>query len=179
MYLSESLDYHAMVGQVNPTVTVDEYSAKMGKDQDVVTLSFKTNSKLAAEDLSDWFEKGYNYVLDASVSTGEIEPNKYLVFVEMNRRSTVPEHIVELITDLQTLTDIPVTDWTVQVEDEDYDADEEVLKQVIILTPLKYKKHIEREESLNEFRELSGLEVKKLYPSDDIELKNFKAIAGL
>jgi len=178
MKLLEGLEYHAMVGQIDPKVSVDDYTAKMGKDRDIVTLAFKLNSKLAAEDLVGWLEKGYNYILDASVSEGEISPGKYLVFAEMNRRTSVPERIVEILTDMQTLTDIPVTEWAVEVDEENYDAIEDVLKQVIVLSPLEYKKTIEKEEELNEYRELSGLERTKLYNEDEY-IKNLKAMAGM
>lgn len=176
--LSEGLNYHDMEGQVQPRVTVDEYAAKTGKDKDIVTLSFKVNSELAADDLVGWFERGYQYVLDAAVSEGEIDNGKYLVFVEMDRRSIVPERIVELLKDLETLTDIPLTEWTVEVDGETYDADEDVLKQVIITSPLEYKKTKEKEEELNEFRDLSGIDRKKLY-DDDAYIKNIKAMAGM
>ena len=178
MKLLEGLDYHAMIGQVDPKISVDEYAAKMGKDSDIVTVAFKMNSKLAAQDLVGWLEKGYSFILDASVSEGEISPGKYLVFAEMNRRTSVPERIVEVLTDMQTLTDIPITEWTVSVDDEDYDADEEMLKQVIVLSPLEYKKTKEREEELNEYRELSGLPTTKMYVEDEY-IKNLKAMAGM
>lgn len=178
MKLLEGLDYHAMIGQVDPKISVDEYAAKMGKDSDIVTVAFKMNSKLAAQDLVGWLEKGYNFILDASVSEGEISPGKYLVFAEMNRRTSVPERIIEVLTDMQTLTDIPITEWTVSVDDEDYDADEEMLKQVIVLSPLEYKKTKEREEELNEYRELSGLPTTKMYVEDEY-IKNLKAMAGM
>ena len=72
-----------MDGQISDKITVDEYAAKMVKDKDIVTITFKVNSELAANDLVTWFERGYDFVLDASVSDGEIEPGTYLVFVEM------------------------------------------------------------------------------------------------
>ena len=101
-----SLDYHDMVGQIYPKLTVDEYAAKMGKDSDIVTLTFLVKSKQVGEDLVDWLERGYEWVLDASVSDGEVEIGKYLVFAEMNRRSAVPSRIIEILDDLSTLTDI-------------------------------------------------------------------------
>ena len=66
--ITEGLDFNDMDGQIAPTVTVDEYEAKMGKNSDIVTLSFTVNSELAGSDLVDWFERGYDFVLDASVS---------------------------------------------------------------------------------------------------------------
>lgn len=180
--LNEGLDYHDLEGIVTPTVTVDEYAAKMGKDSEIVTLSFVVNNKQAGSDLSDWFERGYDFVLDAQVSDGELSSGKYLVFVEMNRRTSVPDRIIKLIEDLETLTDIPVKDWTVVVDGEEYEPSEEILKQVIKLSPQQYREQVEpeKEEELNEMRERAGLEVKQLYTDkQDSEIKSFKSMAGL
>ena len=133
-------------------------------------------------DLADWFEHGYDWILDAQVSDGEISPRKYLVFVEMNRRSKVPERIIELLSDLQTLTDLSLKDWSIKLNDEEYDADEDILKQVIILSPHDYreKKEAEQEEpEINNMRERAGLEPKSSNKEQDAELKNYKAMAGL
>ena len=112
MRLNEGLDYHDMKGQIDPTVSIDEYAAKMGEDSEIVTLTFILKSKEAAKDLVSWLEIGYDYILDASVSDGELEPGKWLVFVELQRRSKVPERICKLLSDLETLTDIKIKDWT-------------------------------------------------------------------
>lgn len=176
--LNEGLDYHDMKGQVDPKVTVDEYAAKMGKDSDIVTVTFKVNSKLAAEDLVSWLEIGYDFILDASVSDGEIEPGKYLVFVEMKRKSNVPRKIVEVLDDLKTLTDMDIKDYSIEIENETYDADVDVLKQVIITSPTDYASKKEKEEELNEMRQIAGLETKNLH-KDDAYLKRIKSMAGM
>lgn len=176
--LTEGLDYEDMQGQVEPKVTVDEYAAKMGKDKDIVTVTFVVNSKMAGEDLVSWFERGYDFVLDASVSDGEIEPNKYLVFVEMNRRLAVPERIIELLEDLQTLTGLKLKDWTIEVDDETYDADIDILKQVIILNPNEYKIEEEQEKELNEMRTIANLSTKKIH-SDNDYITKIKTMAGM
>jgi hypothetical protein len=179
--LNEGLDYHDLEGIMTPTVTVDEYAAKMGKDSEIVTLSFIVNNKQAGSDLSDWFERGYDFVLDAQVSDGELSSGKYLVFVEMNRRTSVPERIIKLIEDLKTLTDIPLKDWTIVVDDEEYEPDAEVLKQVLTLSPHQYREEVEPdEEELNEMRERAGLDVKPIHTDkQDSELKSYKSMAGL
>lgn len=179
--LNESLDYLDMEGQVKDTITVDEYSAKMGKDKDIVTVTFTTNSKLAANDLVNWFEKGYDFVLDASVSDGEIEPGKWLVFVEMDRRSKVPNRIITLLSDLETLTGLKLKDWIVDVEGDEYDADEEILKEVIVLNPNKYQEEKEGEtvdDDLNEMKLRAGIDVKPVYTEDEY-IKNLKALARI
>ena len=178
MRLNEGLDYHDMKGQIDPKITVDEYAAKMGKDSDIVTLTFKTNSKLSAEDLVAWLEIGYDYILDASVSDGEIEPGKWLVFVEMKRRSNAPEKIIQILEDLDTLTDIKAKDYTVTIKDEDYDADVNMLKQVMVLSPNDYKKLEDGEKELNEMRQIAGIKRKKIYDVDE-EIRKFISKAGL
>jgi hypothetical protein len=176
--LNEGLDYHDLEGQVDPTITVDEYAAHMGKDSEIVTLSFVTHSEAAGNDLADWFERGYDYVLDAEVSDGEVSPGKYLVFVEMNRRSTVPERIIELITDLETLTDLPLKDWTIIIDDEEYETDESILKQKITISPHEYRKDKEKEEELNEMRLIAGLSTKPIHQQDEY-IRKIKSMAGL
>ncbi len=176
--LLEGLDYHDMIGQVEPKLSVDEYAAKMGKDSDIVTLTFIVNSKLAGDDLVGWLERGYDFVLDASLSDGEIEPGKYLVFAEMNRRTTVPERIINILEDLETLTDIKLKDWSISIEDDTHDADIDLLKQVIVLSPSDYKKNKEKEQELNEYRTLSNLNIKKIY-EDDEYIKRIKSMAGM
>lgn len=177
-YITEGLDYHDLVGQVVPKLTVDEYAAKMGDDKDVVTLTFIVKSKQAAVDLVDWFEKGYDFILDASLSDGEIEVGKWLIFVEMDRRFKVPERIVEILDDLTTLTDIPLKDWEVEVDGESYDANEKVLRQVIIVNPNEYIIDKENEEDLNEMRLRAGLDTHQVY-NDNEYTRYIKSLAGM
>lgn len=179
--LNEGLDFHDLEGQMIPTVTVDEYAAHMGTDSEIVTLAFTIKSEAAGNDLVDWFEKGYDFVLDAQVSEGEVKPGQFLVFVEMNRRSSVPKRIIELLDDLETLTAIPVKDWTIIVDEEEYSPEEDVLKQVITISPHDYREEEEvEEEEINEMRERAGLEVKAIHADkQDAEIKAFKSMAGL
>lgn len=177
--LKEGLDYHDLEGMMDPTISVDEYSAKMGKDSEIVTLSFIVYSEMAGRDLAEWFERGYDWVLDASISEGELAPGKWIVFVEMNRRSTAPEHIIELLNDLKTLTNLDITDWTVVVDDEEHEPDAKVLKQVITISPHEYRLEKESEGELNEMREIAGLDTKSLYDDSDPEIIKIKTIAGL
>lgn len=178
--INEGLDYHDLEGIVVPVVSVDEYSAKMGRDSEIITLAFTVKNKKAGEDLSDWFERGYDFVLDAQVSDGELASGKYLVFVEMNRRTSVPERIINLLDDMETLTNMKLKDWTVIVDEQEHDADEDILKQVIIMSPHKYRESNEEDdEELNEMRQNAGLETVSSFPEQDSEIKAFKAMAGL
>lgn len=179
--LSESLNYLDMENQVIPLVSVDEYAAKMGEDKDIVTVTFMVKSKLVAEDLVTWFERGYDFILDASVSDGELSPNKWLVFVEMERRSWVARRVLGLLKDLETLTDMPVEEYTLNIDGDEYPMELEVMKQKIILNPAKYE--IEKEEpindELNEMRLKAGLDYKESDTPKDEYIKSLQASAGI
>ena len=178
--LNESLDYLDMEGQLGDILSIDEYSSKMGRDEDIVTLTFIVHSKLAAEDLVTWFERGYDWVLDASVSDGELEPGKWLVFVEMDRRTKVPHRIITLLTDLETLTGMKLKDWSVEIDGDEYDADEEIIRQKVILNPNEYEeKRQDKEVEINEMRTLAGLETELRYDPNDDYIRNLQAMAGL
>jgi hypothetical protein len=92
LLLSEALKYKDLDGMMKPTIHVDEFASKMGDDDDIVVLSFFVRSKEAANDLISWFEKGYDFVMDADCSPGEISPGRFLVYVELRRRTRVSEH---------------------------------------------------------------------------------------
>jgi len=177
--INEGLDYMDMEHQIEPTVSVDEYAAKMGKDSDIVTLAFIVKSEAAGNDLVDWFERGYDWILDSSLSEGELSPGKYLVFVEMKRRTKVPERIVELLEDLETLTGMKLNEWSVTIDQKDYQADTEVLKDLITISPHEYREENEDESELNEMRHRAGLDTVKLHGEPDSELKAFISMAGL
>ena len=183
--LNEALDYHDMVGEVEPKVSIDEYSAKMGKDKDVVTLAFTVGSKQCGEDLVSWFETGYDFVLDAAVSDGELDDGSWLVFVELLRRTSVPEKIIEMLEDLQSLTGLKLEDYTLKIDDNKYKADKDILKQHIELSPREYaraKRKEEKEDELNQMRDIANLDrpdVEAEPSVPDTELDNMKAAAGL
>ncbi|MFW6046496.1 MAG: hypothetical protein ACOCP4_01750 [Candidatus Woesearchaeota archaeon] len=87
-------------------ITIDDYTSKMGDDKNIVTISFQVASKEAADDLCDFLEKGYQYILDADVSSGEIDNNEYLVFLELKRERLVHKEILEILEDVKKVSGI-------------------------------------------------------------------------
>lgn len=85
---------------------IDSYASKMGSDQDIVVLSFTVESQKPAEDLVNFCERGYEFVLDADSTPGELNDGKYKVFVELERNRHVPEQIMELLDGVGKLTEI-------------------------------------------------------------------------
>ena len=76
---------------------VDSFASKMGDDADIVVVSFSVNEEQAANDLVDFIEKGYNFVLDADATAGEVDNNIYKVFVEIERDRNINDNIMELL----------------------------------------------------------------------------------
>jgi hypothetical protein len=154
-----------MVGLLKPRVHIDEFVSKMGSDDDIAVVSFYTKNNKVATDLVNWFEKGYDFILDADRSPGEIKPNRYLVYVEIKRRTALPSQIIELVKDLESLTEYKLNEWVVHYEGNDMDLDEEYLEERLLLSPQDYR--VQKEGDLNEMRKYAGLKTKRIYPETE------------
>jgi len=175
--LTEGMDHLDLKGQITPELGVDEYQAQMGSDDEIVTCSFVVKGQQPAEDLVDWLEKGYDWILDAQVSSGEITSGKFVVFVEMNRRTKVPERIYEMLEDLEVLTGQLIEEWAVIIEGEKYPVEVDALKRVIILSPQDYRAKKEMEVG----EDHPGEEAEEKIDATDVdkELSEMRNVAGL
>lgn len=102
----ESLKAGDLRGLVSHIFEIDSFKSKMGEDEDVVTLSFTVDARLPAEDLVDFLEKGYESILDADMSPGELSDGKYKVFVEIPRKRDVAQNIMDILYSIKQLTNI-------------------------------------------------------------------------
>jgi|TARA_R110000803_G_scaffold37903_2_gene81835 hypothetical protein len=144
MELTEGLDPKDLVDRVKPEVHFDEFGAKMGTDDDVIVASFKIMGQAAASDLETFLEKGYDWILDAETSAGEIEDSYYLVFIEAERRSDYPKKFMSLLSDLKNITDIEDSDWTMlpylgTKKDPRYNLTQNNIATHVPLSPKKYR----------------------------------------
>ena len=101
-----SLKPNDLKGFVNEIFTIDSFKSKMGKDENVAVLAFEVRDKEPAKDLSNFIEKGYEFVLDADLSSGENKRGKYDVFVEIERDRHLPRNIQTLLNDVSKLAGI-------------------------------------------------------------------------
>jgi RNAse (barnase) inhibitor barstar len=92
-------------GTVYEIFEIDSFASKMGDDSNIVTLSFSVQTKEAADDLVSFFEKGYDFILDADVTAGEQSDGTYKVFVELERKRDVHDHIIEIVDGLKKLAE--------------------------------------------------------------------------
>jgi len=176
--LFESLGFKDLDGLLKPTIHVDEFSSKMGDDDDIIVISFFVRNDQAAKDLMMWFEKGYDFVLDADRSPGEIRPGRYLVYVELRRRSTAGGHVEQLLDDLNTLTEFEDSSaWTMHYRGKNIPFSREAFDTTVPLTPRAYRERYEKD--LNEVRVAAGIPVVTTYDRQDRALQTIQSAAGI
>ena len=96
---------------IKPVFEVDSYQSKMGDDESICVVSFTVTEQQAAKDLVDFLEKGYDFILDADSTPGEIDDGIYKVFVEMERDKHVSDNIVELLDGVSKIGSINPEDF--------------------------------------------------------------------
>jgi hypothetical protein len=176
--LFESLGFKDLDGLLKPTIHVDEFSSKMGDDDDIIVISFFVRDPQAARDLMMWFEKGYDFVLDADRSPGEIRPGRYLVYVEIRRRSTAGGNVEQLLDDLNTLTEWEdSTAWTMHYRGREIPFSRDAFDATVPLTPKAYRDRYEKD--LNEVRVAAGIPVVTSYDKKDRSLQAIQSAAGI
>ena len=155
------LQYKDLKGIMKSTVHIDEFASKMGDDDNIVVVSFYVRDNSAANDLVNWFEKGYDFVVDADRSPGEIKPNRYLVYVEIYRRNKTADNIADLLNDLTTLTEFEMSDWTMKYQGRSVPFTIEAFNKRVPNSPTEYRKR--KESDLNEMRSAAGIAPKQIY----------------
>jgi hypothetical protein len=174
--LREALEYKDMEGMIKPTLHIDEFASKMGDDDDIIVASFFVRSQQAARDLMNWFEKGYDWVMDADVSPGEIAPGRYLVYIEMRRRSSAGARLADAIQDLETLTELKPADWTMHYGDETVPFSRETFDRLVPLSPKEYRAR--KEKDLNEMRTAAGIDTVPVFERDR-DIRQLQSAAGI
>jgi hypothetical protein len=105
-YLNEELLAGDLDRLVDHIFEIDSYTSKMGSDEDVVVLSFSLHSLKSSQDLVNFVERGYEFVLDADYTPGELNDGKYKVYVELERNKRIAEHIIEILDGIKKLANI-------------------------------------------------------------------------
>ena len=174
--LCEALEYKDMEGQIKPTLHIDEFASKMGDDDDIIVASFFVRSQQAARDLMNWFEKGYDWVMDADVSPGEIAPGRYLVYIEMRRRTAAGARLADAVQDLETLTELTPSAWTMHYGDQTVPFSQEIFDRLVPLSPKEYRAR--KEQDLNEMRSAAGLDTVPMFERDR-DMRQLQSAAGI
>lgn len=136
--LNEGLRPMDLAEMVDNTFAVDTFRSKMGEDRDVCVLTFTVVDRNPAKDLMEFIEKGYDFVLDADVSSGENTNGEYSVFVELPRSKDLAEQIKELTYGIKKLTGISDWEFRYHKDTKKFKVSEDALKNVIPPSPGAY-----------------------------------------
>jgi len=151
--LNEGLRPNDLAKMVHPIFEVDTYCSKMGEDRDVCVVSFLVKERAPAKDLMEFIERGYTFVLDSDISSGENEAGEYTVFVELPRTADLIEHIDELVYGVKKLSGLDEFKFKYHKTPTLLDVNEETLTETIPSTPAKYDIQMNgiRTESIKQF----------------------------
>ena len=179
--LKEGLEKGDLERLVSPKISIDEYKSKMGSDEEIVVVSFTLQGKEPALDLVNFVEKSYEWVADADVSSGEVFDGSYIVFVEIERTPDVAEQIVEMLQDLERLTEHKVQDWKVEYAKtkQTVEPDVESLKAAIPGTPHEYRTIAKRQSNeIDQLKTAAGVRVDTVAPKNDFT-ESIRIMAGI
>lgn len=179
--LFEGLEAGDLARLVDSTITVDEYKSKIGKDEEIMVLAIKVQGKSPALDLVSFIEKSYDWVLDADASSGELDDGSYLVFVELDREESAADHLVEMISDIVNLVDIPKEEWQFKNSKPEgqVGADAEALRGMIPMTVADYQQvHRKHNETIDQLKNAAGIRVETRAPKNDFT-ESLRIAAGI
>jgi len=182
--LQEGVNHGDLGRLVEPNMTIDEFRSKMGEDKDIVVIGFTVFGKEPADDMVNFVEKSYDWVLDADVSSGETSDGNYMVFVELQRSDKVPDQVLSMIEDLMNLTDQKVEDWTFNYYKGSVQLPItlEALQEKIIQSPEEYEAKmgdpVQESIKLNSLRALAGVTVQPTMIKD-MQILGMQRAAGI
>ena len=136
--LNEGLRAMDLKEMVHSVFDIDTYKSKMGEDRDVCVLSFKVRDRNPARDLMEFIEKGFNFVLDSDVSSGENDLGEYFVFVELERSNKLAEQIKDITDGINKLTGINEWKFKYHKQNTAYDLAEEALSKIVPKSSTEY-----------------------------------------
>jgi hypothetical protein len=160
--LTEGLGAKDLKELVSEVFTVDQYKSKMGEDQDIVVLGFRVKEKFPAVDLMEFIEKGYSFILDADISSGEEHDGQYQVFVEIERSPQLATQLKHLFSGISQLTDCHDWKFRYQKAGASVPFNEETVVKHIPLTPEDYK---------NKILEYKNKDVKDFFNQGTVEVE--------
>lgn len=167
-----------LVDVLQPWVHVDEYRSKLGRDDKNCVISFAVDDPVAAEDLVNFLERGYEFVLDADVSNSEVSNGRWLVFVEIRRLSSLFTHLEKILKDLEAACGHKSNQWRFryQKQKEYQDLNKENFEREVPLSSRSYRRQYI--DPINQMKTTAGLPV-TTPPVEDQDLKNLQNLAGI
>ena len=178
---NEGLEHGDLARLVAKRITVDEYKSKIGDDEEIIVITFTVDGKEPAQDLVNFLEKSYDWIIDADASSGELDTGEYLVFIEADRHPSIVENILTMLADLENLTALGQQDWQIVYSKPHAvgTADAESLNSIIPTTIAKYRS-VRRDLQLDidRLKSKAGMEITSKAPVNDYT-ESLRRAAGI
>jgi hypothetical protein len=177
--LNEGLEQGDLKRLLHPELHIDEFKSKLGRDEDVIVISFKVKDKEPAKDLMNFCEKGYTWVLDADVSSGELDDGDYVVFVETERNDQFPDNLIAMLKDIMNLSEQDLSDWVFRYHKgkQDFEITAENLVSLVPLSTEAYEKKFGNKE-IDKLKAAAGVKVNTKAPKND-HTESIRRAAGI
>lgn len=104
--LSEGLQEGDLRNLVLPLISIDQYFAKSGSDDEVIVVAFFVSDSEAAQDFMRFVSKTSAEILDVETSPAPNPEGYWLVFVEMLRNKNTVNNIMTILDELASVTKI-------------------------------------------------------------------------
>ena len=140
--LFEGLRAGDLKDMISDVFTVDQFNSKMGNDEEIIVIAFTSEDKYPAIDLMEFIEKGYPFVLDADMSSGEEKDGDYRVFVEIERTEKASFDVEELLQGVGRLCKIDNWKFKYFRDHEEHEFSKESFIQVVPLDVEEYKERV-------------------------------------
>lgn len=143
-----TLNVNDLSGLLRTKIHVDEFESKMGKDEDIIVISFKLRYQDPAKDLVNFLEKGYEWVLDADVSAGTVSDGSWIVFVETERRPSIARKLMDFLDDVKSLSGNDPEEYTFRYKNDTkyIPLTADSFEDTVPLTPREYRRRNKSQE---------------------------------
>lgn len=109
--LIEGLVRNSLNDLILSNLSIDEYESKIS-DKRAIVVGFFVEEELPARDLSNFIDRSNHPVFDTEVSPAPTPDGYFMVFVEIERDEKFPKTLIEILNDVENLTNIEK--WTFQ-----------------------------------------------------------------
>ena len=151
--LTENLRVGDLKYCVSNFISVDEYVSKI--DDDNITVAFFCNDRDIADELKDFIEKAFfTEIKDIEIADTITEDNKYILFVEFERKISFPKILLNILKDISFLTNEKKWSFTSLNHHQQVPCNEENIKKYVRLTKLKDTPQEPKEKDVKESKEL-------------------------
>lgn len=134
MKIQEGLQRHDLNDLVLPFLDIDTFESKID-DARVVVVAFYVLDQDPADDLNRFIERSNVPTLDIETSPAPTEDGYYVVFVEMDRNRDLPEMLMQLMGQIENLTNVSKWQFKTFNDRNLYDLSEENLREHVNLDP--------------------------------------------